>query len=77
MREKTYTDEPLPKTPRLIIQQALALDFGGETRKAAPIRTSLRRSYLIRFFKPRKRGGPLFCGDHEIVTTGDLEEAEE
>lgn len=53
------------KTHEMIHETAWTLDFNG--RKDVPIRVRGARGYLMRWFKPKERGGPLYCGEHEII----------
>lgn len=44
---------------------AWTLDHQGKVD--CPIRIRGGRSYLMKWFKPKTRGGPLFLGEHELV----------
>ena len=44
---------------------AAVLDMNGRTD--VEIRVIANRDYLMTQFKPKKRGGPLYCGDHKLV----------
>lgn len=45
----------------------MAAIFDREGRPQQPIQVRVSRKYLMEIFKPRKRGGPLFHGEHELV----------
>lgn len=45
----------------------MAAIFDREGRPQQPIQVRVSRGYLMRQFKPLKRGGPLFHGEHELV----------
>lgn len=49
-------------------QIAAALDAAGNQQ--APIKVIGTREYLRDKFPPAKRGGPLLCGEHELVLAG-------
>lgn len=54
-------------TANYIHRLAKALDTQG--KGGVPIRVMGTREYLRRFFKAKERGGPLFCGEHELILT--------
>ena len=57
-------------TQAKIQEIAAILDHKGA--QTAPIRVNCTRSHLMKLgFKPRPRGGEIFCGSHKLVCKPD------
>ncbi len=62
------TDDALRRTTNAKRIYEWAKDLDAKGRVDAPIHVALTRATLMTHgFKPKQRGGPLFCGEHELV----------